>query len=89
MISKQNQKGGDYSTNIQADQMVVHVGIDEKRIREVFQEMNLQLRQDYTQEALQITNARVSEFENSLMRKMEKVDGALEPVQSLQIMRIL
>lgn len=78
MISKQNQEGGDNSTNIQADQMVVHVGIDEKRAREVFQEMNLQLRQDYSQEALKIANARVSEFENSLMPKMEKVDGALE-----------
>lgn len=78
MISKQNQEGGDNSTNIQADQMVVHVGIDEKRAREVFQEMNLQLRQDYSQEALKIANYRVSEFENSLMPKMEKVDGALE-----------
>ena len=58
--------------------MVVHVGIDERRAREVFQEMNLQLRQEYSQEALQIANARVSEFENSLMPKMEKVDGALE-----------
>ena len=78
MINKQSQKGGDQSTNIQAEQMVVHVGIDEKRAREVFQEMNLQLRQDYTQEALEVANARVSEFENSLMPKMEKVDGALE-----------
>ena len=78
MMNKQSQKGGYQSTNLQADQMVVHVGIDEKRAREVFQEMNLQLRQDYTQEALEIANARVSEFENSLMPKMEKVDGALE-----------
>lgn len=78
MISKQNQEGGDNSTNIQADQMVVHVGIDEKRAREVFEEMNLQQRHDYSQEALKIANARVSAFENSLMPKMEKVDGALE-----------
>jgi len=78
MMSKQSQKGGDQSTNIQAEQMVVHVGIDEKRAREVFQEMNLQLRNEYTQEALQVANARVSEFENSLMPKMEQVDGALE-----------
>lgn len=78
MMSKQNQKGGDQSTNIQADKMVVQVGIDEKRAREVFQEMNLQLRQDYTQEALEIANSRVTEFEKSLMPKMVKVDGALE-----------
>ena len=63
---------------MQAESMVVHVGINEKRAREVFQEMNLQLRKEYSQEALEIASARVNEFENSLMPKMEKVDGALE-----------
>lgn len=78
MISKQTQEGGDGSTNIQAQQMVLHVGIDEKRAREVFQEMNLQLRKDYTREALEIANSRVAEFENSLLPKMQSVEGALE-----------
>lgn len=77
-MSKQSQKGGEQSTNFQAEQMIVQVGIDEKRAREVFQEMNLQLRREYTQEALEIANARVTEFENSLMPKMEQVEGALE-----------
>ena len=40
--------------------------------------MNRQLRQDYTREALEVANARVAEFEKSLMPKMERVDGALE-----------
>lgn len=78
MINSQNQKGGDSSTNIQAQQMVVHVGIDEKRAREIYQEMNLQLRRDYSQEALNIANTRVGEFENRLMPKMAQVEGALE-----------
>jgi hypothetical protein len=77
-MTKQSQKGGDSSTNIQAQQMLVQIGIDEKRAREVFQEMNLQLRKEFTQEALQIANTRVSKFEDSLMSKMEKVEGALE-----------
>lgn len=51
MINSQTQKGGESSTNIQAQQMVVHVGIDEKRAREIYQEMNLQLRSDYSEEA--------------------------------------
>lgn len=76
--AKRTQNGGDGSQQIQAENMIVNVGIDEKRAREVFQEMNLHLRQEYTQEALVIANARVSEFENSLLPKMEKVDGALE-----------
>lgn len=78
MINSQSQKGGDSSTNIQAQQMVVHVGIDEKRAREIYQEMNLQLRKDYSQEALNVANDRVIEFENRLMPKMAQVEGALE-----------
>lgn len=78
MINSQGQKGGDGSTNIQTQQMVVHVGIDEKRAREIYQEMNLQLRNDYSQEALNIASSRVTEFENKLMPKMAQVDGALE-----------
>lgn len=78
MIDNQNQKGGDGSTNIQTKQMVVHVGIDEKRAREIYQEMNMQLRSDYSQEALHIANSRVEEFENRLMPKMAQVEGALE-----------
>ncbi|MCE7579467.1 hypothetical protein VFES401_15080 [Aliivibrio fischeri] len=78
MISKQSQKGGDSSTNIQAEQLVVNMGIDEKRAREIYQEMNLQLKREYSQEALDIANARVAEFENSLLPKMNSVEGAME-----------
>lgn len=78
MINSQSQKGGDGSTNIQAQQMVVQLGIDEKRAREIYQEMNLQLKREYTEEALKIANSRVAEFENRLMPKMSQVDGALE-----------
>lgn len=77
MLSKQSQKGGDGSTNIQTEKMIVQVGIDEKRAREIYQEMNLQLKKDYTDEALKVANQRVSEFENRLMPKMEEVEGAL------------
>ena len=77
-MTRQSQKGGDGSTNIQSEQMIVHVGIDEKRAREIYQEMNLQLRNNYTEEALNIANTRVAEFENRLMPKMEGVDDALE-----------
>ena len=38
-MTKQSQKAGDGSTNIQADMMVVNVGIDEKRAREIYQEI--------------------------------------------------
>lgn len=76
-MTRQSQKAGDGSSNFQAENMVVHAGIDERRAREVFQEMNLQLRKEYTQDALEMANKRISEFENSLMPKMERVEGAL------------
>ena len=76
MINNQSQKSGNDSTNLQVQQMVVNVGIDEKRAREIYQEMNLQLRSDYTQEAFVIANNRVKEFEDRLMPKMAQVDGA-------------
>jgi hypothetical protein len=78
MTNKQNQKAGDNSQQLQVDKMIVQIGIDEKRAREICHEMNLQLRKDYTQEALSVANARVTEFENRLLPKMEAVDGALE-----------
>lgn len=78
MIAKQNQKGGDSSTNIQAENMTITLGIDEKRAREIYHEMNLQVRKEYSLEALDIANKRIAEFEDKLMPKMEEVDGALE-----------
>lgn len=78
MGDKQTQTAGDNSQQLQSNHMVVYVGIDEKRAREICQEMNLQLRKDYSEEALLIASSRVKEFENRLMPKMEAVDGALE-----------
>lgn len=79
MLSKQNQQAGDDSTNVQVQgNMTVVMGIDEKRAREIYKEMSLQLREDYSQEALNIAKARVEQFEDSLMPKMEAVEGALE-----------
>ncbi|MFW2172265.1 LPO_1073/Vpar_1526 family protein [Acinetobacter guillouiae] len=78
MINTQNQKAGDSSQQFQAQQMIVNVGIDERRAREIYHEMNLQLRSDYSEEALNIAISRVTEFESKLMPKMNKVEGALE-----------
>jgi hypothetical protein len=38
------QKAGENAQQLQANNMVVNLGIDEKRAREIYQEMNLQLR---------------------------------------------
>lgn len=78
MMSRQTQEGGDSSTNYQAQNITVISGIDEKRAREVYQEMSLKLKEEFAQEALKVANSRVSEFESILLPKMEKMDGAFE-----------
>jgi len=78
MIDKQIQEAGDNSKQLQAKNMIVNFGIDEKRAREIYQEMNEQVRSDYTKEALTTANSRITEFENRLLPKMEAIDGALE-----------
>ena len=42
MASKQIQEAGDNSQQLQANNMIVNIGIDEKTAREIYQEMNLQ-----------------------------------------------
>lgn len=66
MMSRQTQEGGDSSTNYQAQNITVISGIDEKRAREVYQEMSLKLKEEFAQEALKVANSRVSEFESIL-----------------------
>ena len=78
MENKQVQKAGDNSQQLQANNMIVNLGIDEKRAREICQEMILQLKNKYTEEALKVAESRVSEFEDKLLPKMKAIDGALE-----------
>ncbi|MBU5617195.1 hypothetical protein KPY62_08860 [Psychrobacter sp. TAE2020] len=79
MMSKQTQEGGDNSSNYQAKEMTVNIsGIDEKRAREIFEEKHVQLRKDYSEEAMKIAQTRIDEFENRLMPKLKNVEGALE-----------
>lgn len=76
--NRKNQNAGSNSNQIQGDNVTVIVGIDEKRAREICSEITVQLKKDYTAEALMVANARILEFENKLLPKMEAVDGALE-----------
>lgn len=78
MENKQVQKAGNNAQQLQANNMIVNVGIDEKRAREICQEMILQLKNKHTEEALKVAESRVSEFEDRLMNKMKVIDGALE-----------
>lgn len=76
--SKQIQKAGDGSHQVQMVNPTLNVGITEERAREIFSEMNAIARQNYTQDAYELAMKRVGMFEELLMNKVEQVDGMLE-----------
>ena len=80
MSDKQVQKAGNNAQQMQAE--IINItnvsGIDEKRARESFNEMYAIARKDFTQDAYQCANERVAKFEEALMPKMLKVEGALQ-----------
>lgn len=81
MISnRKKQRAGNNSQQLQADTInITNVnGIDEKRAREIFSEMYAVARRDFTQDAYECANQRVSKFEEALMPKIVQIDGALE-----------
>ena len=87
MDSQQKQKAGDNSQQIQADTVIIHNGIDEKRAREIFVEEYNEMVCQYTQEARVIAEQRNQLFANDLMPKMIKenlLDALKDP--SVQIL---
>jgi hypothetical protein len=77
-MDKQIQKAGDNAQQIQATTVVVNNGIDEKRTREIFSEMFALERVNYTQEAIRIAENRVYKFQESLIPRIEAIEGASE-----------
>lgn len=77
---KQIQKAGENSQQIQAGEINITniMGIDEKRAREIFNEMYAIARRDFSKDAYECANERVAQFEESLMPKIMQIDGALE-----------
>jgi len=76
--AKQSQKAGDGSNQYQANTIIVQNGIDEKRAREICNEMFANTRRELSEEAYDAACRRVNEFENDLIPKMQKIDGALD-----------
>lgn len=88
MENKQSQKAGENSQQIQAGMIVVNNGIEEKRAREIFMEMFENARKNFSLEAAEEAKRRVIEFENDLIPRMQKIEGALEAFSdpSFQVM---
>ena len=77
MGNNQLQKAGDGSQQLQVGTLIINQGIEESRAREIFNEMFAIARKDLTTEAYDIATQRVSKFEDDLIPKMQKIDGAL------------
>lgn len=76
--NRQIQKAGANSKQYQIENITVVNGITEQRAREIFSEMNALARKEYTLDAYELACERVSSFENNLMNRMARVEGALE-----------
>lgn len=74
---KQTQKAGDNSQLMQAGTINIYNGIDEERAREICAETYAVVRRDFTADAYACANERVQQFEESLLPKMQKIEGAL------------
>ena len=75
---KQTQKAGDKSQLVQAGTInFYNNGIDEKRAREICAETYDIARKNFTADAYACANERVQQFEDSLLPKIQKIDGAL------------
>lgn len=85
-ISRQAQSAGDNSQLIQAGTVVVQ-GVDEKRVREIFDEKTVVILREFSQEALETIIERVKNFEEDFVPKLVKenlVDALKNP--SIQIL---
>jgi len=71
-FSHQGQKAGDNAQQIQAGTIIINNGISEERARAVITEMQAQARQEYTELACQIIDARMKDFEESLAHMIKK-----------------
>ena len=74
---KQAQRAGDNSQLMQAGTINIYNGIDEKRAREICAETYAVARRDFTEDAYACANERVQQLEDTLLPKMQQIEGAL------------
>lgn len=77
MVNNQKQKSGDNSQQLQAGLIIVNNGITEKRAREIYDEKFQLLRKEFSGEAFEKIQNRISNFENDLITRMQRIEGAL------------
>lgn len=77
LSDKQTQRAGDNSQLMQASTINIYNGIDENKVREICAETYAVALKDYAKEAYACANKRIEQFEDLLLKKIQKVEGAL------------
>lgn len=75
MESKQVQKAGDGSQQVQMINPTIVMGVDEKRVREVCSEVAIETIKQCTQEASAVAIARIEKFTTELIPRVEKIEN--------------
>ncbi|MBR1550965.1 MAG: hypothetical protein IJ632_01435 [Muribaculaceae bacterium] len=81
------QKAGNNSVQLQVQNL--NLGIDEKRAREICREQFEVAKRDYTEEAVQIANGRISEFEDRLIPRLQCLENGLSSLASPEFQLLL
>lgn len=77
-ISKQEQRAGDASNQIQANNIIVQTGMTSKEAGDIFRAIIPSVLSEYKKEAFNIAEERVNRLENKLLPMIESIEGALE-----------
>lgn len=77
-VNKQSQQAGEGSQLVQAGTIVINQGVSEERVRTVFNEMVPRALEEYTKEAYTKANERITNWENSVLPRVNEVKGMLE-----------
>lgn len=72
--SKQIQRAGENSQQVQMINPTIVMGIDEKRVREVCSEVAVETIKQYTQEASAIAISRIEKFTTDLIPRVERIE---------------
>ena len=81
------QKAGNNSLQLQVQNL--NLGIDEKRAREICREQFEVAKRDYTEEAVQIANGRISQFEDRLIPRLQRLENGLASLASPEFQMLL
>ena len=88
-INKQSQQAGEGSQLVQAGTIVINQGVSEERVRTVFNEMVPRALEEYTKEAYAKANERNRNWGNSVLPRVNEVEGMLEAFADPAFQRVL